>query len=252
MTEIKHTRWLRPQWLRPQCFITLAISALSALCYHHDALADTRYSGFNNNFRNHSNNQSPIDFSLSFSRTDLDLVSNKITYPVRQSRISANIVNRVSANLNIGLIIGSNFLSLNNDIATAGLSLSGSHIGFAVNSTFGKELQLGLYASYIYQDARGENTLRIASLTWHEWLAEATLRLRLGSQWALMAGAGFMGLDTERRISGDINETIRMKLAENVQGKLAIEILTAPADRIRLTLNRGAVNGLQLSFAHAF
>jgi hypothetical protein len=228
-----------------------AISALSTLGYHHNVLADARYSSYNN-FSNHSNNQSPIDFSLSFSKVDLDLLSSNITYPVRQSRISANIFNRVSDNLNIGLIIGSNFLSLDNDTATTGLSLSGSHIGFAINGVFGTNLQLILGAYYIYQEAREENTLRNVSLTWHEWFTEATLRLRLGPQWALMAGAGVMGVDADRRASGDINETIRMELSENIQGKLAIELLTTPADRIRLTLEKGAANGLQLSFAHTF
>ena len=61
-----------------------------------------------------------------------------------------------------------------------------------------------------------------------------------------------MGVDADRQASGDINETIRMELTENIQGKLAIELLTTPADRIRLTLEKGAANGLQLSFAHAF
>lgn len=248
MAEAKHTRRSRPPWVQLRCLIVTAISALSTLCYHHNVLADTRYSSYNNNF----SSQSPIDFSLSFSKVDLDLLSNKITYPTRQSRISANVFNRVSDNLNIGLIIGSNFLSLDNDTATTGLSLDGSHIGFAVNGVFGTNLQLILRAYYIYQEARGGNTLRIVSLTWHEWLTEATLRLSIGPQWALMAGAGAMGVDADRQASGDINETIRMGLTENIQGKLAIELLTTPADRIRLTLKKGAVNGLQLSFAHAF
>ena len=61
-----------------------------------------------------------------------------------------------------------------------------------------------------------------------------------------------MGIDTDRRVSGDINETTRLKLANDFQGRMAIEILTAPADRIRLTLNWGAFDGFQLTFAHAF
>jgi len=243
MLEAKQT-----QRIQTRRILALVISALSTLCYHHGVLADTRYSGFNNSF----SNRSLVDFSLSFSRIDLDLKFNNIIYPTRQSRISVNVFNRVSTNLNIGLILGSNFLSLDNDAVTAGLSLNGNHIGFAANGTFGNKIQLGLNAHYIYQEAKGENTLRTTSLTWHEWLAEATLRLSLGSQWALIAGTGIMGLDADRRVSGDINETIRMKLTDNVQGKLAIEILPAPTDRIRLTVTRGTFDGAQLTFAHAF
>ena len=182
----------------------------------------------------------------------MSLTSNNTTYPVKLRRVSAKLFNKLSPKVNIGLILGSSFISQDNDVATAGLSLNGSHIGFAVNGIFGNELQLGLHASYIYQEANGENTLRTVSLIWHEWLTEATLRLKLGTHWAILAGAGLTGLNADRRVSGDINETIRMKLANDFQGVMAVEILTAPADRIRLSLNRGAFDGFQLTFAHAF
>jgi len=242
----------RPQRFQPHYLFALVISAMSAHLYDHSAFADTHYSSFNNNFSNHSSNDSPVNFSLSFSVTDLNLDSGNASYSVEQSRISAFLVDRVSANLNIGLIVGSNFTSLNNDVATAGFSLNGNHIGFSINQIFGKNLQPGLHAYYIYQQATGENALRSASLTWHEWLAEATLRARLSNRWAIIAGGGVISLKADRRVSGDINETIRMKLANSFQGKIAIELLTAPDDQIRLTVNRGAFNNSQLTFSHAF
>ena len=226
----------------------LAIGTLSLFCFQSNAIAETRYLASINGF----NNQTPVDFSLAFSQKSMDLHSNNTTYPTRQRRISANLFNTAIPNLNIGLIIGSNSINQGNDDATAGLSLNGNHIGFAINGFFGDELQLGIYAQYIYQETRGENTLRTVSLTWHEWLTEATLRLSPGAHWAIIAGGGLMGLDADREVSGDLNETTRMKLANSFQGKLAVEMLTAPADRIRLTLYRGAFNGMQLSFAHTF
>ena len=242
----------RPQRFQPHYLFALVISAMSAHLYDHSAFADTHYSSFNNNFSNHSSNDSPVNFSLSFSVTDLNLDSGNVSYSIEQSRISALLVDRVSANLNIGLIVGSNFSSFNNDAATVGFSLNGNHIGFSVNQTFGNDLQPGLHAYYIYQQANGENTLRTASLTWHEWFAEATLRLRLSNHWAIIAGSGVINLKADRRVSGDINETIRMNLDNNFQGKIAIELHTAPDDQIRLTVNRGAFDSSQLTFSHAF
>jgi hypothetical protein len=238
-SSIPHSKNLR--WFL--CFI---INTLALFCFHPNAIAETRYSSFNNNY------QSPTDFSLSFSNTDLNLESNNTIYPVAQDRVSVLMVTRITTNLDIGLILGSNFTSLDNDPATAEFPLNGSHIGFSVHQTFGNDLQIGLYAYYIYQQATGENTLRKATLTWHEWLTEATLRLRLSNHWAVIAGGGFTGLNVDRQVKGDINETTNMKLKDNVQGRIAIELLTAPGDRIRLTLNRGAYEGLDLTFAHAF
>lgn len=228
--------------------IILIIITLMLFIYHHSVIAGTRFSHYDNRYNNHS----PLDFSLSFSKKDLDLESNSISYPIRQTRISVGMFNDISANLNIGLIIGSNFISQDNDVATAGLSLNGNHIGFAVNGFFGHNLQPGFHAQYLYQETRGENTLRTVLLTWHEWLTEATLRFNLGSHIAIIAGAGLAGLDADRRVRGDINETVRMKLDNNFQQKVAIELLTAPDDQIRLTITRGAFDGYQLTFAHTF
>ena len=242
----------RPQRLQLHILFALAVSAMYALFYNHSALADTRYSSFNNNFSNRSSNNSPVNFSLSFSGMGLNLDSSNISYSIDQSRISVLLVDRVSASLDIGLIIGSNFTSLNNDAATAGFSLDGNHIGFSISQIFGNNLQPGLHAYYLYQQANGENALRTASLTWHEWLAETTLRVRLSNHWAIIAGGGVMSLKADRRVSGDINETIKMKLANSFQGKIAIELFTAPDDQIRLTVNRGAFDSSQLTFSHAF
>ena len=202
--------------------LCITINTLALFCFHQNAIAGTRYSNVNNN----NIDQTPVDFSLSFSRTDMDAESNNIIYPIVQNRISAILVNKISTSLKIGLIIGSNHTTLDNDAPTAGLSLNGNHFGFSVNEIFGKHLQIGLHAYYIYQQATGENALRTASLTWHEWLAEATLRVSLGNNWAIIAGGGITGLDVDRRVSGDINETIRMELANDAQGRLAVEVFT--------------------------
>jgi len=242
----------RLQQFQSHYLIALVIGAMSVLFCNHSAFADTYYSSSNNSSSNYSSNNSPLNFSLSFSVTDLNLDSGNVSYSIEQSRISALLVDRVSDNLNIGLIVGSNFSSLNYDAATAGISLNGNHIGFSINQTFGNNLQPGLHAYYIYQQANGENTLRTASLTWHEWFAEATLRVHLSNHWAIIAGGGVINLKADRRVSGDINETVRMNLDNNFQGKIAIELHTAPDDQIRLTVNRGAFDSSQLSFSHAF
>ena len=61
-----------------------------------------------------------------------------------------------------------------------------------------------------------------------------------------------MGMDVDRRVRGEINETVRMKHTDDALARMGAEIFTAPGDRIRLTLNRGALDGLELTFTHAF
>lgn len=222
----------------------LIVIVLTLFCSQQYVIAETRNANINNQY--------PVDFSLSFSQKDADLQSNNVIYLTRENRISVNLFNEVSSGLSIGLIIGSNFITQDKDATTAGMSLNGNHIGFAIKKILGNNPQLGLHAQYLYQEAKGENDLRTASLNWHEWIAEANLQLNLGSRWAIIVGGGAVGLEADRNVSGDINETIRMKLKNDFQGRVTIEINTAPDDRIRLTFNRGASDGILLSFAHAY
>ena len=97
----------------------------------------------------------PVDFSLSFSYTDLDLDVDDKTYSINQRRISASLFQIVTPSLRTGLNIGSTYLGLDNDTATSGIDLNGNHIGFTVIGTKGTNPRIGLRAQYLYQELKG-------------------------------------------------------------------------------------------------
>ena len=223
---------------------SVLLLSLTLLLCHHRVVVGSEHDHFNRHV--------PLDFSLSFSRNDLDLESGSVLYPAKQTRISVGLLNKLNPNLNIGLILGSTYISQDNDPAISGISLNGNHIGFAVDGFIGQDLQAGLHAQYLFQQTSGKNAVRTVTLNWYEWLAEARLQFTLDPRFVIIVAAGFTGLDAERQVSGDINETTRMNFETNSQNRLAIEIRSTPDDRIRLTLNRGTMNGIQLAFAHVF
>jgi hypothetical protein len=194
----------------------------------------------------------PMDFSLSFSHSDLDLKKNSTTYSVDQRRISAILYDITNPSFTAGLILGSSYLSLNTDPVTAGLSLNGYHIGLAMNAHTRGNPQLGLHGYYLFQETEGSNNLRRVTMNWNEWLAETLFSIAVTPRWGFKLGAGMSGVDTERRVSGDINGTLRMKSDMGFQGKVEIEYHPYPSGRISLVFNRGIYAGTRFIFARTF
>lgn len=228
---------------RKSFLIFFITSFLFFSLFTNTAVADSRYSRMTNY---------PVDFSLSFSHTDLELEANYDTYSINQRRISAALFQIVSPSLKTGLNLGSTYLGLDNDAATSGIDLNGNHIGFTVIGARGSNPRIGLRAQYLYQEVKGSNNLRSATLSWLEWHTEAFLTIDLGSYWTLNTAAGLVGIDARRRVKGDINNTLKLKQDASFQGTIGIDLNTQPDGKISLIFSRGINNGTLLAFAREF
>jgi hypothetical protein len=194
----------------------------------------------------------PVDFSLVLSNADVHLRTAGLTRHARLNRISATLFEARDARLQYGLLIGYSDLSLSNDAATAGLRLSGYHAGLALRGGYGNNPHLSFRLRLIYQQVEDELPARRITLSWTEWGTEVAARLRLGPRWAVTLGAGYTGLDGERRVSGDLNETLRMTLDASLQARLELAMQVPPGGWVGLGLQRGAFAGMILRFSRAF
>ena len=194
----------------------------------------------------------PANFSLSFLYSNVDLKTNNTIINVNQRRISASIFNTINPYLDIGLVLGSSYLGIDNDSLTEGIDLNGNHIGFLVQGAVGNNTQVGYRAYYLYQDAKGTNTLRSATITWVEWLTEASLRLNIGSSWTLNLGGGLLGIEARRHVNGDINDSQTLKNNADFQGHLSISLHTRPDGKITMNIFRGAQSGSMLTFSRNY
>ncbi|WP_455198834.1 hypothetical protein [Kaarinaea lacus] len=193
-----------------------------------------------------------MDFSLSFSQTTLDLDADGASYSVYQRRISAALFHIISPSLRSGINLGSTYIDLDDDAATSTFDMNGNHIGITVMGSKGDNPRIGLSAQYLYQELRGENSLRSATLSWLEWHAEASLEFDLGPYWTINTGAGLVGIDARRKVSGDINDTLKLKQGSDFQGRLRIDLNTHPDGRVSVIFNRGVQTGTMLVFARGF
>lgn len=223
--------------------IFFIVGLLIFYTYFNKVIAETHY--------NHMTKY-PVDFSLSFSHSNLDLDTGNDTYSINQRRISASLLHIESPSLRAGFNLGNSYIGLDNDVATSGLNLNGNHIGFNVEGTTGTNPRLGLNAQYLYQELKGTNSLRTVTLSWLEWHTDVSLEIDLGTFWTLYTAAGIVDIEANRRVSGDINNTLKLKQDAGFQGRLGMYINTYPDGKVSITINRGIYNGSQLSFAREF
>lgn len=193
-----------------------------------------------------------INFSLAFSQDDIKLYEKDKTYTVDQRQISAYLINPVTPNIFTGLNIGSSYINMDNDLLTSTLSLNGNHIGFTLYGNTGTNPQLAFRGHALYQEARGSNALRTASLTWLEWLTAASIRMKLGALWRLGIEGGLIGIDAKRRVTGDVNDRLNLKQVAHFQGRLTIDLNTDPDGRISFIVHRGVKSGAELAFSRDF
>jgi hypothetical protein len=194
----------------------------------------------------------PIDFALTLSNSDIDLRAGDTLYPVALERVNFSIFSLEEQNIQFGFNTGSSYLSLDNDIALAGLSLNGYHAGFALRGQYGRNPQLGLHADYRYQETRNKTADQSVTLSWHEWTVAATGRVILGQRLGLMLGWAYSEIKARRRARGDINGAFNMELDSAPQTQLELEWLTATGGSISLALQKGAYENLAFKFAQTF
>jgi hypothetical protein len=193
-----------------------------------------------------------LDFSLDLWRARSTLVNGGSAYPADLTGISVTLLEPVSPGLEMGLILGEGFLSLDNDAPSAGLSLSGLQLGLLARQGYGDNPQLQWQAQLLFQRLRDSTPSSEVTVDWYQWRFQPRLRYGLGPRWGLILSAAYSGVNVERRVTGSLNHSLNLDLQDPLHGELEAEILTAGDGRVGLALVGGGQKGLRLSFARRF
>ena len=232
------------------------IALLLAVTNPATALADFYTGGFSNNAYTSAYNNTrydyPIDFTLTFSNSDIDLREGATHYPVALDRISISVFSLEEEHIQFGFITGSSYLSLDNDTAAAGMSLNGYHTGLGVRGQYGHNPQIGFDADYLYQETRNETASQSTTLSWHEWNIAAIGKLTLGQHLRVMLGGAYSSVKVHRRARGTINDTLNIELDSAPHAQFGLEWLTGTGGRVSIALQRGAYDTVAFNFVQAF
>lgn len=215
----------------------------------------------------YSPNQMPFELTLSLNNSDIELQGENRTILASMDRVGILVFAEAAPNLQFGFLVGSSYLSLDNDPVTAGQSLSGYYAGLALRSAFGTNPQIGFHANYIYQETDDETTAPVTTqptdpptsaviqtytLRWDEWAAGVSGKILLGQQVVLSAGWTYLDVDAQRRASGNINSTQRMELKSTSQGQVGITWLVSSGGQVGLMLQRGSYEQVTFTFSQKF
>ena len=200
----------------------------------------------------HNNSHYPIDFALTLSNSDIDLHEGNEQYLVSLERINFSIFSLEEKNIQFGFNTGSSYLSLDNDATLAGMSLNGYHTGLAIRGQYGTNPQLGFHADYRYQETKNETVSQSATLSWHEWTIAASGKITLGQRIGLKLGWAYSEVKARRRIQGDINETLSMRLDSAPQTQLELEWRHGAGGRVSVALQKGTYEYIALKLGQTF
>lgn len=194
----------------------------------------------------------PIDFTLTFSNSDIKLRADHKIHHVALERISISVFSLQDKHIQWGFSSGSSYLNLSNDSALTGISLNGYHAGFALRAHFGNNPQLSLHTHYRYQKTTHETANQTAALSWHEWMIAATGKIILGQQLELTLGGAYSDIDARGYVRGDMNDSLHLQLNSNPQSLLELAWLADPNGRISVAWQSGAYENIAFNFSRTF
>lgn len=196
--------------------------------------------------------RNPFDFSLSLSKSDVDLQNDGNNHLAALDRISITVFTLVEPHVQFGFITGSSSLTLDNDPVTAGINLGGYHAGLAMRSYINNNPQIGFHANYLYQETKDETEDQTVTLSWHEWTAGISGRIILGQQLELSAGWSYHDVDARLRASGTIQQTKNLALESSSQGQMGIAWRVSSGGRVGLTIQDGSYQQIEFRFSREF
>lgn len=191
-----------------------------------------------------------VDAGLIAERARLDLDDGVET---RTSRITLFLAEPVRPWLTLGLHGGPVLLTQSDNPATAGLELTGYHIGVSARAEAFRTEPLGIVGGlvYTYQRTDRDETAGDVVLTLHEARAELAGVARLASLQVQLGGYA-LHVDGEQTVSGSTPSSRTVEAEETFGGFLQTDFLVDATGRIGLRVEAGAREAIALTFARQF
>ena len=195
----------------------------------------------------------PLDFSLYLSRTKTDIDYPTAPVSTRIDRIGIHWRERYQPLL-LGLIGGASYVTQTQNIPTAGLELSGYHVGvtFEIEMLKIDSLRVSLGGAYLYERVKEERGNDHIVLAWRLPTAQLLAQWRVTPAWELYGGPHYGYLDGEERLRGATNLTQDIERRADTGGIAGIRLNLDDAGYVTLEGNSGATRSVALYFGRRY
>lgn len=191
-----------------------------------------------------------VEAGLTIERTHLELRSGA---ELRTTRLNVFLIEQLHPSLALSLNGGPVLLTQHHNPDTAGMDLTGFHIGVAAHAEWFRQQPFGLAATvgydYQYTDDRLDD--RKARLELHAAQVELAALARLPST-RFQLGVYALHLDGDETISGPINSNRAIKADRPFGGFLQADFQIDWTGRISLRVDGGSKQAVGLTFARQF
>lgn len=197
-----------------------------------------------------------VEIGVMVDRSHLDLRSGA---ELRTSRLTFMLAEEVQPWLTLNLHGGPVLLTARNNPATAGMDLTGYHIGVGARAEWFRQHPLGLTAgaSYNYQQVDDEIEIdsgggeRKTTITLHESRGELAALIRTPAV-RLQLGGYALYLDGDQTTSGPTASSSDIKADQSFGGFAQADFRVDWTGRISLRLEAGTRQAASLTFARHF
>ena len=191
-----------------------------------------------------------VEAGLIVDRSHLDFRSGAET---RTSRLTFFLAEEVQPWLSLNLNGGPVLLTQRGNPATAGMDLTGYHIGVGARAEWFRQQPLGLAAGVSYDYLRVDDELdeRETTITLHEARGELAALVRT-SFMQLQLGGYALYLDGDETTSGPVASSSDIEADKTFGGFAQADFRVDWTGRISLRLEAGASQAASLTFARRF
>lgn len=191
-----------------------------------------------------------IEAGLTVERSHLKTRSGT---ELRTSRLKIFLVEQLQPGLALSLHGGPVLLTPARNPDTAGMELSGFHVGVGAQAEWFRQQPFGLSAAfdYTYQQTDDKQADRQAKISLHTAQAELAALARLPPA-RLQLGIYALHLDGDETISGPVHHSRSLKAKRSLGGFLQTDLQVDWSGRISLRLEGGAQQAVGLTFARYF
>ena len=195
----------------------------------------------------------PLDFSLYLSRTKADIDYPTARIPTRIDRIGIHWRERYPPLL-LGLIGGYSYVTQTQNVPTAGLELSGYHVGvtFEIEMLKVESLRVSVGGAYLYERVKEDSGTNRVELAWHLPTAQLLAQWHATRRWELYGGAHHGYLAGEERLRGAINITEDIERRAATGGIAGIRLHLDDTGYVTLEGNSGATRSVALYFGRRY
>ncbi len=198
--------------------------------------------------------ETPTEFNFYLSRQKSILDNTRPDVSTTTEWVGFSFFSRLNSQIEGGLLLGYSFASQENAALTAGMNLSGAHLGVALRIPLIEhpDLRVSLDSRYVYQNVDDNIGAQSVRLVWHTYDVGLSIAKHLTPLFGIYGGILYGSADGTETASGTLTQTRSFKSHPEAERIAGIFINSGLDGSIGIYAHSGLRDGIDLVFTRRY